>query len=692
MTRTLFALIFLLGATAVIWVGLGFLDANLLALTATLIIAAVYGLGFLELRHFRRATNNLIDQLRSPPANPGALDHWLTALPASLRGTVARRVDGEPIALPGPILTPYLSGLLVMLGLLGTFIGMIVTLRGAVTALEGGSELHAIRSALAAPIEGMSLAFGTSIAGVATSAMLGLAATLSRRDRLLAARELDSTIHQALRPFSLKHQRREAYQALQAQSQVLPEVVDKLHALAIHLERMGERLTSTLTNHQQQFHRSASNHYESLARSVGETLTHSLTESSRQAAQSIKPVMEEAMARLNQQVEDTHQRLHETVGKQLTEVTQRFQTTTEKAAQSWQAGLAEHQQSHTGLANGIDAALKAHNARFHRHGLELLKQTQDSHQQLQSTNEQHLAALIAHFQKATEQAVQNWQAGLVEQQQTSTALVSEIATTLQAHNEHFRHTATALLGGQQTGLNSLVARVGEELSSLRDQEDQHGEAARERLASLEETVSRHLASLGTALEAPMIRLIETASETPKAAAKVIIQLREEMAKNSERDNDLLEERRHLMAELGTLLSAQREATTTQSTAIKTLIFDSSRALTEVSHAFSSQADKHVDELNQIASEVTGSAHDVASLSDAFSLAVHLFSDANDKLVDNLQRIEVSLERSSARSDEQLSYYVEQAREVIDLSLTSQKDVLETLGALRQNSQPAPGGN
>ena len=32
----------------------------------------------------------------------------------------------------------------------------------------------------------------------------------------------------------------------------------------------------------------------------------------------------------------------------------------------------------------------------------------------------------------------------------------------------------------------------------------------------------------------------------------------------------------------------------------------------------------------------------------------------------------------ARSDEQLAYYVAQAREIIDLSISSQKDVLEAL--------------
>ena len=72
-------------------------------------------------------------------------------VPGALRNTVRQRIEGERAALPGPALTPYLVGLLVMLGMLGTFLGMVVTFKGAVFALEGSTDLQAIRAALAAP-------------------------------------------------------------------------------------------------------------------------------------------------------------------------------------------------------------------------------------------------------------------------------------------------------------------------------------------------------------------------------------------------------------------------------------------------------------------------------------------------------------------------------------------------------------
>jgi hypothetical protein len=50
-------------------------------------------------------------------------------------------------------------------------------------------------------------------------------------------------------------------------------------------------------------------------------------------------------------------------------------------------------------------------------------------------------------------------------------------------------------------------------------------------------------------------------------------------------------------------------------------------------------------------------------------------------VAHLQRIETALDKSLARSDEQLAYYVAQAREVVDLSVMSQKQIVEDLQLL-----------
>jgi len=79
--------------------------------------------------------------------------------------------------------------------------------------------LPALREALSAPVKGLGLAFGTSVAGVAASAALGLVAALARRQhRLQVAQALEAAVSSLLWRLSAAHQRElEQQQAEQAQ-------------------------------------------------------------------------------------------------------------------------------------------------------------------------------------------------------------------------------------------------------------------------------------------------------------------------------------------------------------------------------------------------------------------------------------------------------------------------------------------
>jgi hypothetical protein len=226
-----------------------------------------------------------------------------------------------------------------------------------------------------------------------------------------------------------------------------------------------------------------------------------------------------------------------------------------------------------------------------------------------------------------------------------------------------------------------------ELGALRDQEALRGNAAVEHLADLQAALTSHLTTLGAALEDPMTRLIETASEAPRAAAEVIGQLRQEMTNSMARDNQLLEERSRIMETLNSLLAAINHASTEQRATIDSLVASSTLLLGNAGSQFAEQVAQNRPGLSDIAAQVVSSAVEVSSLSEAFGFAVQLFSDANEKLIENLQRIEASMDKSTARSDEQLAYYVAQAREIIDLSIMSQKEVVEELRQFTGNKQP-----
>lgn len=186
----------------------------------------------------------------------------------------------------------------------------------------------------------------------------------------------------------------------------------------------------------------------------------------------------------------------------------------------------------------------------------------------------------------------------------------------------------------------------------------------------------------------MARLMETASEAPRAAAEVIAQLRAEISNNIARDNQLLEERQRIMESLDTLLMSLNQSSAEQRAAIDTLVNSSTEKLHALSSEFTAQVSGETGKLAEIAAQVTGGAVEVSSLSEAFGFAVQRFGEANEKLIDNLGRIEAAMNKSTERSDEQLAYYVTQAREIIDLSMLSQKEIFEELRQLQSHKEPA----
>jgi hypothetical protein len=148
-----------------------------------------------------------------------------------------------------------------------------------------------------------------------------------------------------------------------------------------------------------------------------------------------------------------------------------------------------------------------------------------------------------------------------------------------------------------------------------------------------------------------------------------------------RDTAMLEERARLLETLGTLLDAVNHASTEQRVAVDALVATSADLLTRIGTQFSDTVDAESRKLGSVAAQITGSAVEVASLGDAFGSAVQEFGVSNERLVAHLERIESALDRSLTRSDEQLAYYVAQAREVIDLSMLSQKQIVEDLQQL-----------
>ncbi len=887
-----FAAAFCAGLIVIGWVAAGYGVAHPLALGITLLIAAFYVLGARELHSYRQASGALAAALQAPPAEgsgPEALDGWLAPLPAALRTAVRQRIDGLRAGLPAPVMAPYLTGLLVLLGMVGTFLGMVVTLQGTGAALAGADGLAAIRDALSAPVRGLGLAFGTSVAGVAASAMLGLMGALARRERLAAAQQLDALLPAALRPFTPQHQRDAAWRLQEQQAGLLPALVDRITDAMAATERSQAAMAERLQADQARFYRETEAAYTGLAAAVERTLSASTAESARLAGAALQPAIEAALAGLGRESATLQAALATQVRSQLDGMAGQFGTATAAITTQWTAALAEHQrtaeataqalnrtldgfterfeQRSTALADSLgerlsaqsealtarwddalarqaghsaqlaerhEAALDAAAREWARHAEALHAAVEGSHARLQADAAAQDAARQAAWtaslqtlaaslhkewqtaqagataqwtalgatlsatadgigQRSAEQAAQllaqidqraaqdearqaawtqslqavaetlrtEWQAAQAQSagqwQQLGTVLAATadgigqrsaeqaaqllaqidqraaqdearqtawtqsleaVAQTLRAEWQAAQVQSTAQW--QQLGqelartADAVTARAAEQATQSLAQIDQRAAQDEARQAawaqSLEalsatlqsgweqagartgqrwdeasEALARSTGQITEALDAharntlgEIGTLVQAASEAPRAAAEVIGELRQKLSDSMARDNAMLEERSRILETLSTLLDAVNHASAQQRGAIDTLVAGTAELMERAGGRFEGTVQAQAERMDAVAAQLTGSAVEVASLGEAFGAAVQHFGHANEQLVAQLQRIESALAKSLARSDEQLDYYVAQAREVIELSVGAQKQVVDGL--------------
>ena len=782
MSRYLNLVVFLVGLAAVCWIGAGYIGSNTLALAVTMLVAACYLAGALELQRYSQATSTLARAVSDLSGPPPGLAAWLDRLHPSLRNSVRLRVEGERVSLPGPALAPYLVGLLVLLGMLGTLLGMVATLRGTGMALESATDLQAIRDSLAAPVKGLGFAFGTSIAGVATSAMLGLLSALCRRERIQAGQMLDVKIATTLRIYSQTHQREETFKLLQRQAEGMPELVDRLQMMMAAIEQQNLAVNARQIASQEAFHDKTEATYARLAASVERSLKESVADSTRAAGAALQPVMEATMAGLARETASLHATVTHAVQQQLDGLSNGFEASTTTVAGIWNQALEGHQrasealvqqlgssldrftetfeQRSAGLLEGVSTRLDATAGSVSAAWNEALSRQERAGETLAAHNQQALADAAATFEqhcasllRAVGQSQTDLQGELASQDEQRLAIWTETLGSMAATLSREWEQAGTRTASRQQEMCDTLAQTARDISAqtqahasntiseidrlvqaaseapkaaanlqaeLASRDQQRLAAWTETLGSMATTLSREWEQVGTrtasrqqeicdALErtvheisaqtqahasntiAEISGLVQAASEAPKAAAEVVAELRQKLSDSMVRDTAMLEERSRLLATLETLLDAVNHASTEQRSAVDALVATSAGLLERVGTQFADKVEAETGKLGAVAAQVTGSAVEVASLGEAFGMAVQLFGDSNDKLVTHLQRIETALDKSLARSDEQLAYYVAQAREVIDLSMMSQKQIVEDLQQLAGRRASADAG-
>ena len=688
MTSMISMVAFAIGAIVVVWMASAFVGSNALALGVTVLIALAYTVGFAELIRYQQASAALSGALSSVEESIQDIESWLASVPASLRNAVRQRVQGEYIGLPAPVLSPYIIGLLVMLGLLGTFIGMVATLKGAVVALEGTNELEAVRAGLAAPIKGLGMAFATSVAGVCASAMLGLISTLSRRERLLVSRQLDTSMSTVFKPFSLSQQRRQSYQAMQSQAEALPVVAQQLTLLADRLGRMGDDMAATLMRNQEQFHAAAQGQFQALAESVDASLKQSLADSGRIAGENITPVISRFVSDIRDDMKASQQQLHSAAAAHLQSLDERYASTSDDFTRAWQGAVTAQQAGSESLLSTMDQRFSELLAQFANSSQAMVGSfnslSDDWLEKQQSAEQARLANWSTVFEQSADLLQSNAEALTSNARAGSQELITEFSKLVTASEELVAartQSESSWLDSYQARMSEMTAAIKSELQSLYTLEEQRGDAAVNRLNELQAAVAEHLASLAHAIEEPMGRLIESASETPRIAAEIMTKLRAEMNENIERDNSLLDERRELMSQLNALSESLQVSAAGQREAVESILGNSSELLATISQGFADSVNTESSKLSDIVAHFEGSSAELASLGDAFATAVSQFSEANSGLIETLLKVDSGLQGSGERSDEQMAYYVAQAREIIDHNMLSHQEIMNQLQSL-----------
>src|SRR5690606_38531780 len=147
----------------------------------------------------------------------------------------------------------------------------------------------------------------------------------------------------------------------------------------------------------------------------------------------------------------------------------------------------------------------------------------------------------------------------------------ELQAALTSRDEARLSTWSGTLESMAEALGRQWAQAGEQVASR-----QHAICdALERTAG--DIASQAQAHAGATI-AEVARLVDTASEAPRAAAQVIGELRQSLSDSMIRDTAMLEERTRLLATLETLLDAVNHASGEQRAAVDALVATSADLL------------------------------------------------------------------------------------------------------------------
>ena len=673
-----------------------------LAFALVLLIAFGLILGLAELMIRAGQAARLGREIATLPAEAtlGAVEATSPALRSLLRARIVG-VNGTMTTAP---FTPYLLGLLVMIGMLGTFLGLFETLRGAREALTSSGDVDALRRGLATPMIGLSRAFGCSAAGVSASAMLGLGAVFVRRAEAATVSALARYAIGPLARLTTAGRQLVALEALADQGRALPEAAAALRETATRLEKLEAHLLDGQTRSSAE----AAAAIRAVATEVRADLAAGIERAAKATSAAVEPLLTSAVVSAGT-----------TAGEALSSFTGQIEARLSEEASVRREREALHLEAlESTLEEQATAQLDALQSRTAAQ-IEALEARTTAHADALRAQ---MAAQIEALEARTTTLASALEAQLAEARAQLGAAMTAAATQGAAFAARVEQTAEVLatLEEQQaTRLDERAERLFTAMSSeaARFEEAQaaRARAADARVGELDAILAEHLTSLGSALTGPIGEIVRAAQAAPEAAAKVVDGARERLEMRAEADAardvrlDALAEKLDLAAARMGDMSGTQAAQLAQLTERTQTVLDAQAAQlaafelrlegarTASAEAMAAQLGDHAKgvgasleataALVQDASTVlrAGGA-EMSSVAEMFTGAVDRYRAASDRWLENLGAIEDAIARKEGgEAADLLGAYLDQTREVFDHSLRFQRELFSELRALRSKA-------
>lgn len=396
--------------------------------------ALLVGLGELWLR--TRRSLMLDGAVAALPERPSEDD--IAAQPATLRDLLRARIENAPLGVRQDSITPYLVGLLVMLGLLGTLLGMFETLGGAGQALTESNNVDALRAGLSGPMRGLTRSFGCSAAGVSASAMLGLAAALVRRREARVFASIQRYANQALRDFSPARSQANALSQLAAQGSALPQAASALETVAQQLFGLAERWESA--------HRAAAEAQQKSLEGALAGLRAEMTKSATAASRELEQALSKQLGQMVQSTSDL--------------VAKHLKQTADTLERELSARRSDDAALRKGLAADLVSVRDSVAESTRAHGELITGQTRELEQALNARVAQQSEQL-----KAQREQAEGHLTALAQASQALTARLDEDARTRRDESGRLFDALAQRLDGAGENLGRIAAQVGEQLAA-----------------------------------------------------------------------------------------------------------------------------------------------------------------------------------------------------------------------------------